>query len=176
MRSQDSTERSWFKVSRFCYMLMKYSCDRRPSPPRYQSAAGREICAILSIISGVLEHSKCTNQGGTRHGRTRRSDGHDALSAKGTGREGLQGVPSVKIRTMFGAPFRAVRWAPPMAASRSSSDAEARNIIRRTTFNQFQFKNGVGSPCKSGRCECDACRQRLTLYPPVKRNLPCGMP
>ena len=30
VRSQDSTERSWFKVSRFCYMLMKYSCDRRP--------------------------------------------------------------------------------------------------------------------------------------------------
>ena len=30
MRSQDSTERSWFKVSRFCYTLMKYSCDRRP--------------------------------------------------------------------------------------------------------------------------------------------------
>ena len=29
VRSQDSTERSWFKVSRFCYMLMKYSCDRR---------------------------------------------------------------------------------------------------------------------------------------------------
>ena len=24
VRSQDSTERSWFKVSRFCYMLMKY--------------------------------------------------------------------------------------------------------------------------------------------------------
>ena len=31
-RSQDSTERSWFKVSRFCYMLMKYSCDRQKSP------------------------------------------------------------------------------------------------------------------------------------------------
>ena len=30
VRSQDSTERSWFKVSRFCYTLMKYSCDRRP--------------------------------------------------------------------------------------------------------------------------------------------------
>ena len=29
VRSQDATERSWFKVSRFCYMLMKYSCDRR---------------------------------------------------------------------------------------------------------------------------------------------------
>ena len=29
VRSQDSTERSWFKVSRFCYMLMKYPCDRR---------------------------------------------------------------------------------------------------------------------------------------------------
>ena len=29
VRSQDSTERSWIKVSRFCYMLMKYSCDRR---------------------------------------------------------------------------------------------------------------------------------------------------
>ena len=29
VRSQFSTERSWFKVSRFCYMLMKYSCDRR---------------------------------------------------------------------------------------------------------------------------------------------------
>ena len=29
VRSQDSTERSWFKVSRFCYMLMKYSCDRQ---------------------------------------------------------------------------------------------------------------------------------------------------
>ena len=34
MRSQDSAERSWFKVSRFCYMLMKYSCDRRPTPPK----------------------------------------------------------------------------------------------------------------------------------------------
>ena len=33
VRSQDSTERSWFKVSRFCYMLMKYSCDRQ-EPPR----------------------------------------------------------------------------------------------------------------------------------------------
>ena len=30
MRSQDSTGRLWFKVSRFCYTLMKYSCDRRP--------------------------------------------------------------------------------------------------------------------------------------------------
>ena len=29
VRSQFSIERSWFKVSRFCYMLMKYSCDRR---------------------------------------------------------------------------------------------------------------------------------------------------
>ena len=29
MRSQDSTERSWFKVSMFCYTLMKYSCDCR---------------------------------------------------------------------------------------------------------------------------------------------------
>ena len=29
VRSQDATERSWFKVSRFCYMLMKYSCDRQ---------------------------------------------------------------------------------------------------------------------------------------------------
>ena len=29
VRSQVSTERSWFKVPRFCYMLMKYSCDRR---------------------------------------------------------------------------------------------------------------------------------------------------
>ena len=36
--SQDSTERSWLLVSRFCYTLMKYSCDRRarggaPWPP-----------------------------------------------------------------------------------------------------------------------------------------------
>ena len=29
VRSQDATKRSWFKVSRFCYMLMKYSCDRQ---------------------------------------------------------------------------------------------------------------------------------------------------
>ena len=29
VRPQFSTERSWFKVSRFCYVLMKYSCDRR---------------------------------------------------------------------------------------------------------------------------------------------------
>ena len=29
VRSQDSTGRSWFKVSRFCYMLTKHSCDRR---------------------------------------------------------------------------------------------------------------------------------------------------
>ena len=29
VRSQDSTERSWFKVSRFCYTLMKYSWDRQ---------------------------------------------------------------------------------------------------------------------------------------------------
>ena len=28
-RSQDATERSWFKVSRFCCTSMKYSCDRR---------------------------------------------------------------------------------------------------------------------------------------------------
>ena len=39
VRPQDSTERSWFKVSRFCYMLMKYSCDRRRvSDVRLQSA------------------------------------------------------------------------------------------------------------------------------------------
>ena len=29
VRPQDSAERPWFKVSRFCYTLMKYSCDRR---------------------------------------------------------------------------------------------------------------------------------------------------
>ena len=29
VRSQDATERSWFKVSRFCCTSMKYSCDRR---------------------------------------------------------------------------------------------------------------------------------------------------
>ena len=36
VRSQFSTERSWYKVSRFCYMLMKYSCDRR----RFTTARG----------------------------------------------------------------------------------------------------------------------------------------
>ena len=30
VRSQDATERSWFKVSRFCCTSMKYSCDRVP--------------------------------------------------------------------------------------------------------------------------------------------------
>ena len=29
VRSQDSTKRSWFKVSRFCCTSMKYSCDRQ---------------------------------------------------------------------------------------------------------------------------------------------------
>ena len=35
---QDATERSWFKVSRFCYMLMRYSCDRRRSCCRLNSS------------------------------------------------------------------------------------------------------------------------------------------
>ena len=39
VRSQDSTERSWFKVSRFCYMLMKYSCDRQLPSTRPPVAA-----------------------------------------------------------------------------------------------------------------------------------------
>ena len=35
VRPRDSTGRSWFKVSRFCYSLMMYSCDRRLLP-RYR--------------------------------------------------------------------------------------------------------------------------------------------
>ena len=39
VRSQDSTERSWFKVSRFCYMLMKYCCDRRQKQQMFPTSA-----------------------------------------------------------------------------------------------------------------------------------------
>ena len=45
VRSQDSTERSWFKVSRFCYMLMKYSCDRR-------QASGRDYDRLPAEVIG----------------------------------------------------------------------------------------------------------------------------
>ena len=35
VRSQDATERSWFKVSSFCCTSMKYSCDRRATDQYY---------------------------------------------------------------------------------------------------------------------------------------------
>ena len=44
VRSQDSTERSWFNVSRFCYSLMKYSCDRRRTSGN--RVRGKRPCVI----------------------------------------------------------------------------------------------------------------------------------
>ena len=45
-----SSERSWFKVSRFCYTLMKYSCDRRL--PRQPLALGPGSSRLRDHIPG----------------------------------------------------------------------------------------------------------------------------
>ena len=44
VRSQDSTERSWFKVSRFCYTLMKYSCDQKITQ------MGKSVVLVVSLV------------------------------------------------------------------------------------------------------------------------------
>ena len=67
VRSQDSVERSWFKVSRFCYMLMKYPCDRLIAKPkcnffRIRMAGARGKTLLGPGITFRLSGCQCDTQ------------------------------------------------------------------------------------------------------------------
>ena len=56
VRSQDSTERSWFKVSRLCCTSMKYSCDRRSGCTMYSVLEARGRVASLGSRKACSSH------------------------------------------------------------------------------------------------------------------------
>ena len=60
-QNKDTTEMSWFKVSRFCYTLMKYFCDRRPgtrtAPPQAHVSPPPRLeppCSWYAAVSPVF--------------------------------------------------------------------------------------------------------------------------
>ena len=69
VRSQVSTERSWFKVSRFCCTSMKYFCDRRTCTlllvtVQDDSVVNRQsnsLCNLVHVgtLRALLKQNKC---------------------------------------------------------------------------------------------------------------------
>ena len=72
VRSQVSTERSWFKVSRFCCTSMKYSCDRLRSVLKVDPTRGL-VLIVVNVDASTMHGRVSFNVLQRCHGRGHRT-------------------------------------------------------------------------------------------------------